>query len=391
MNLLIHDLNEKEWAGIAEQYKGWKVISDTGTIKPCTGCFGCWIKKPGTCVMKDGYNHMGALIHKADRVVVISRYTYGGFSSFVKNVFDRSIGWVLPYFEVYEGEMHHKKRYPEEKPFTFIFRGSSIQEDEKKKARTYVEAVCRNFRSKIVDVMFEEEESLSRDIQRTDMECNPGRTILLNASLRGDDSNSRKFLGRLAGSLGAEPELINLSSCLMRQDELVQKLLSAKTVVMGTPLYVDGIPSQMLRLMEKMEESGQMPGKNIYCVVNMGLYESRQIRNLLSMVEDWSDKCGYDYCGGIAIGAGEMMGMFMNPGSSGKGPAKNVGDGLDRLARAINTKSRVEDIYADAYRFPRWLYMFAANSGWPKAGKNNGLRKKDLLHRCQTEKRNQGK
>jgi hypothetical protein len=49
------------------------------------------------------------------------------------------------------------------------------------------------------------------------------------------------------------------------------------------------------------------------------------------------------------------------------------------------------EVHADAYRFPRWLYMFAANSGWPKAGKNNGLRKKDLLHRCQTEKRNQGK
>ena len=106
--------------------------------------------------MKDGYNRMGALIHKADEVVVVSRYTYGGFSSFVKNVFDRSIGWVLPFFEVYEGEMHHKKRYPEDKPFTFIFRGSFFTEDEKQKARTYVEAVCRNFRGRVVDVRFEE-------------------------------------------------------------------------------------------------------------------------------------------------------------------------------------------------------------------------------------------
>jgi len=153
------------------------------------------------------------------------------------------------------------------------------------------------------------------------------------------------------------------------------------------PLYVDGIPSQMLRIMEKMEESGQMPEKNIYCVANMGFYESRQIRNLLSMVKDWSDQCGYDYCGGIALGAGEMMGMFMNQKGNVKGPAKKVGDGLNRLARAINTRSRIEDIYADAYRFPRWLYMFAANSGWPKAGKNNGLRRKDLLHRCQTGNR----
>ena len=97
MNLIIHDLNEREWTAISEKYKGWEIISDNGTIKPCVGCFGCWLKDPGQCVMKDGYNRMGALIHKADEVVVVSRYTYGGFSSFVKNVFDRSIGWVLPF------------------------------------------------------------------------------------------------------------------------------------------------------------------------------------------------------------------------------------------------------------------------------------------------------
>ena len=100
MNLVIHDLDEKGWNRIASEYTGWEVVSDNGKIKPCTGCFGCWLKEPGQCVIKDGYDRMGALIHKADSVIVISRYTYGGFSSFIKNVFDRSIGWVLPYFEV---------------------------------------------------------------------------------------------------------------------------------------------------------------------------------------------------------------------------------------------------------------------------------------------------
>ena len=402
MKLLIHDLNEEEWTKAAEKYKGWRVITDNGTIRPCAGCFGCWIKTPGKCVIKDGYEYMGALIHKADEVVVISRYTYGGFSSFVKNVFDRSIGWVLPYFEIYEDEMHHKKRYPEEKPFTFIFRGGSFTEDEKRKARTYVEAVCRNFRAKVTDISFTEDEPLNTDESYTDSSrqsieeekagnagIDPNRIILLNASLRGDDANSRKFLDRLAGSLGREPELINLSSYLTRQDELVQMLLSAGTLVLGMPLYADGIPSQMLRLMESLEQSCQNSEKNIYCVVNMGFYESHQIGNLLSMVRDWSDKCGFDYCGGLAIGAGEMMGMFMNPKSNAKGPGKNVTGGIDRLARAINTGSRIEDIYADAYRFPRWLYMFAANLGWPKAGKKNGLKKKDLLRRIRTEKNRQ--
>ena len=37
MNLLIHDLNETEWARIAPEYEGWNVISDSKTIHPCMG------------------------------------------------------------------------------------------------------------------------------------------------------------------------------------------------------------------------------------------------------------------------------------------------------------------------------------------------------------------
>ena len=53
-------------------------------------------------------------------VVVISKYTYGGFSGSVKGVFDRCLGYVLPQFEITKGETHHKKRFDEDKPFTFI-------------------------------------------------------------------------------------------------------------------------------------------------------------------------------------------------------------------------------------------------------------------------------
>ena len=120
MNLVIHDLRTEEWNKVCSRYTGWHVISDQGSIRPCAGCFCCWNKTPGQCVIKDGYENMGALLHAADEVHVISRYTYGGFSSFVKNVFDRSLGYVLPQFEVINNETHHKKRYAEDNPFTFI-------------------------------------------------------------------------------------------------------------------------------------------------------------------------------------------------------------------------------------------------------------------------------
>ena len=71
MKLLIHDYNNEEWSKVATNYEGWKIISDDGNIRPCIGCFGCWLKTPGQCVIKDGYDQMGKLIHEADEVLII--------------------------------------------------------------------------------------------------------------------------------------------------------------------------------------------------------------------------------------------------------------------------------------------------------------------------------
>lgn len=379
MNLVIHDLNGSEWSKIENEYSGWKVISDEGSIKPCVGCFGCWVKTPGQCLMKDGYDKMGALIHQADEIVVISRYTYGGFSSFVKNVFDRSISYLLPYFEVVKKEMHHKRRYFENKPFTFVFRGDSFSEEDKEKAKTYVTAVCTNLRGHIKDVRFEEVQTNS-DAKKT-VSGEEGKTILLNASMRGEDANSLRFLNYVADYLDEEYETINLSSYISKQEELVQRLLSAKTIVLGIPLYVDGIPSHVLRIMEEMEGYEASKEKKIYVVSSMGMYESSQIKNLLSMIKTWCCACGYIYGGGIAIGAGGMMRSLVRPNAGAGGPAKNVILGLRELANAINSSSEIADIYADALNFSRRLYMKIANSNWPKSAKQNGLKKRDLRRR----------
>ncbi|MCR5226558.1 MAG: hypothetical protein K6E27_05040 [Eubacterium sp.] len=390
MNLVIHDLSEQEWQKVADKYNGWEVISDDGSIKPCVGCFGCWVKTPGECVIKDKYNRMGALIHHADEVVVITRYSYGCFSSFVKNVFDRSIGWVLPYFEKVNGEMHHKMRYQETKTVTFIFRAESFNDEDKEKAKSYVEAVCRNFRCTIKDIRFENESvGVKAEPTHNESKCervestHSGKTILLNGSLRGNYANTLKFLNYLNARLDGKAEVINLSNYMFKQDELVKILLSAENIVLGMPLYVDGVPGHVLRIMEKIEDceiiERTSKKKRIYVVSNMGFYESVQLKNLMSQVKTWSEACGYEYGGGVAIGAGEMLNNFVDPKSSGKGPGKNVTNGLDELAGNIMSTNNQEDIYAECNGFPRSLYMMAANSSWPLDAKKNGLKKKDLL------------
>lgn len=101
MNVIIHDLNNEQFELLfPELNNNSHIIFDNGTIKSCIGCFGCWIKTPGKCVIKDGYDNIGELFSKADKVIVISKCFYGGFSPFVKNVLDRSIAYMLPFSEL---------------------------------------------------------------------------------------------------------------------------------------------------------------------------------------------------------------------------------------------------------------------------------------------------
>ena len=376
-------MNKEEWQKVAGKYEGFEIISDNGGIKPCAGCFGCWTKTPGECVIKDGYERMGALIHEAEEVVILTKYTYGGFSSFVKNVIDRSIGFVLPFFEIADGEMHHKARYPESKKITFIFRGKELSESDKALARRYTEAVCRNLKGEIGDVVFEECDDTQgkRTIYPASVIEEPKKTILLNCSQRGDNANSKKFLDKFATYLEGETQMVNLVNYSGKYEELLKVLLPAEKIVLGMPLYVDGIPSAPLRLMEMLEQCENAGNKHIYVVANMGFYESSQIKNLLAMVKNWCGKCGFTYGGGVAIGAGEMMGMMVAAPNIDNGPAQNIGAGFKALSEAVNSASAIEDFYADAHKFPRFLYMLAANSGWPRSGKINGLKKKDL-YRC---------
>lgn len=89
----------------------YKIIYDNGKIRHCIGCFGCWVKTPGKCVINDGYENTGELMSKCDEIILVSKCTYGGFSPFVKNVLDRAISYISPHFVIRNGEMHHKRRY----------------------------------------------------------------------------------------------------------------------------------------------------------------------------------------------------------------------------------------------------------------------------------------
>ena len=129
----------------------------------CIGCFGCWLKTPGKCIIKDGFENMGKRLSEVNEFILISRATFGSYSSAVKNVLDRSISYVLPFFEIRNGEMHHGERYHNDLTISALFYGC-ITDPEKRTAENLVKANAVNLNAALGKVLFVEGMENAREV-----------------------------------------------------------------------------------------------------------------------------------------------------------------------------------------------------------------------------------
>ena len=140
MKLIITDL-ENFSIPVAGKYR---VIGPDHEIHPCTGCFGCWVRSPGECVIKDDARELGALLGGSDELIFVSRCCWGGLSPFVKTVLDRCLSYVHPDFELRGGEMHHRRRYQNVLTLSAYYYGSGITPEEQETARALLLANAEN-------------------------------------------------------------------------------------------------------------------------------------------------------------------------------------------------------------------------------------------------------
>ena len=90
---------------------------------------------------------------------------------------------------------------------------------------------------------------------------------------------------------------------------ILEQLRDAQAVVFGVPLYVDGVPSHVLRFMEEMEVFCRENGLklNVYCVANNGFIEGKQNEPLMQVFEHFCTRAGLVWGGGVGIGGGVML------------------------------------------------------------------------------------
>lgn len=89
-------------------------------IKPCLGCFSCWSKTPGECVIKDDMKEIYEKIKASDIIIESFPLYFFGMPSVMKCLTDRCLPFMLPYMgnqtgngssfhELRDENMHNKK------------------------------------------------------------------------------------------------------------------------------------------------------------------------------------------------------------------------------------------------------------------------------------------
>lgn len=98
-------------------------------IANCTGCFGCWTRTPGKCVMRDDATRVYPYIAASDTVLYVSRVKYGGYDVVMKRMLERAIPVQQAFIRIVKGETHHVQRAVVPKRATIVAYGDIEPEE----------------------------------------------------------------------------------------------------------------------------------------------------------------------------------------------------------------------------------------------------------------------
>ena len=104
-------LNELSSALDANGHQTNTIRLNTMKIHRCVGCFGCWVKTPGRCHIRDEMEQVLDAAISCELLVYASPLNMGMTSALLKRICDRMIPLLLPYIRLVDGAQRHAKRY----------------------------------------------------------------------------------------------------------------------------------------------------------------------------------------------------------------------------------------------------------------------------------------
>ena len=161
--IILHDLSSEMADELFGNLNDDYIIFDANLSSArCIGCFECWLKKPGVCKFPDRLQSVGSCILSSEKLIIFSTILYGGVSVRIKNILDRSIPGITPFFRKRFGKLHHLQRYKSETEVSvYYYNVKEISQRERQLASEYITAMGINFYSKKNDIHFIEETAFS--------------------------------------------------------------------------------------------------------------------------------------------------------------------------------------------------------------------------------------
>lgn len=198
---------------------------------------------------------------------------------------------------------------------------------------------------------------------------------IINGSPKTVKSNSEILTSYLLPLLEKEENEIKkyYSLSLKLNESTENEIRSSDILIFNFPLYVDGIPSNLLKLLAELENKKTVSSNTrVYCLVNNGFYEGKQNHLAIFQMKNWCKKVNAKWGQGIGIGAGELL-PYLQKYPLGKGPLKNLGISLNRLSGNILTSKPDEDIYINP-NWPKSLYFLQGSVSWILKARKNKLK-----------------
>ncbi len=298
-------------------------------IKYCTGCFGCWVKTPGQCVVKDDSHQVCRTVINSDFTLWAAPLNMGFPSALFKKTLDKSIPLIHPYFVVENNEAHHRSRY-DHYPLLglLLHKEPDTDEDDVRIVNDILSRTALNMKSRLTFAHTTDQavEETARAILESDTLPGvafikdpapiagvrippPTHLTVFNGSPRGTKGNTPLMLEQLVAGFQASGERTAETFNLVRlndRDAHRQAWGEAEAVLLGFPLYTDAMPGIVKAFIESLAPfRGRANNPALAFMVQSGFPESAHSRHVERYLEKLAARLGSPYLGTVIKGGCE--------------------------------------------------------------------------------------
>lgn len=205
------------------------------------------------------------------------------------------------------------------------------------------------------------------------------KAVLLTGSPKQSDSVSERLGTLLTDSAEfnvLEKESINIARSV-RTEEGVRNMLravdSGDLIILICPLYVDGVPSFVMKAMEEIYRNAgkaTYSGKSMMVIVHCGFPESRQNSVAIDIYKRFASDAGFKWLGGLSLGMSPVVKMD-KMGWMTRSLRKSFGMVAASVSEGGSIPQEAAYILSEPF-MPIGIYKFAGNIMWISLAVKNG-------------------